>query len=198
MQRGAWRFASMVEGYFRNPNVAQVREEHGWSATADRVISRALRETWWGDVPNHSQLPRSGIDSRCHSARAYGVLRAVRLNTHVTQVTPRLDNGRGDGSNRPGWNEIPWPRVAEALGFVAHELQILRLSQCMDLAEYLLRYSKERASNEAAAIFFQEIRGRLGGMITTYSMVPYARGGAGPCADHFSRSDETGTTSCER
>jgi signal transduction histidine kinase len=67
---------------------------------------------------------------------------------------------------------------AEALGFVTHELRTPLVS-IQGFAEYLLRYSKDRASTEAAATIFQE-SGRLVAMINTYLDVLRLEAGARP------------------
>jgi len=79
----------------------------------------------------------------------------------VTDQTARLERDRAR---------------AEALGFVTHELRTPLVS-IQGFAEYLLRYSKERASSEAAATIFQE-SGRLVAMINTYLDVLRVEAGA--------------------
>jgi signal transduction histidine kinase len=78
---------------------------------------------------------------------------------------------------------------AEALGFVTHELRTPLVS-IQGFAEYLLRYSKERASCEAAATIFQE-SGRLVAMINTYLDVLRLEAGARPMRKEAFHVDET-------
>ena len=176
MQEGLAVFAVDGRVIFRNPKWQSFCEEQGWSATADLDnFSAALREPGWGDLRKSLAAPEVWLDSEVYLGEGLWRLRAVRLKRTspsdasdlimvvVTDQTARLERDRAR---------------AEALGFVAHELRTPLVS-IQGFAEYLLRYSKERASNEAAATIFQE-SGRLVAMINTYLDVLRLEAGARP------------------
>jgi len=117
--------------------------------------------------------PGVWLDAEVNLGQGLWQLRAVKLKSTsgadpsevvmvvATDQTVRLERDRAR---------------AEALGFVTHELRTPLVS-IQGFAEYLLRYSKERASSEAAATIFQE-SGRMVAMINTYLDVLRLEAGA--------------------
>jgi signal transduction histidine kinase/CHASE2 domain-containing sensor protein len=176
MQEGLAVFSADGRVIFRNPKWQSFCEKQGWEATADLDdFGAALREPGWRDLRESLATPGVWLDSEVHLGEGLWRLRAVRLKrtspsdaSHLIMVvvmdqTARLERDRAR---------------AEALGFVTHELRTPLVS-IQGFAEYLLRYSKERASSEAAATIFQE-SGRLVAMINTYLDVLRLDAGARP------------------
>jgi len=176
MQEGLAVFSVDGRVIFRNPKWQSFCEKQGWEATADLDdFGAGLHEPGWGELPNSLNTPGVWLDSEVHLGQGLWRLRAVRLKRTspfdapdlimvvVTDQTARLERDRAR---------------AEALGFVTHELRTPLVS-IQGFAEYLLRYSKERASSEAAATIFQE-SGRLVAMINTYLDVLRLEAGARP------------------
>jgi signal transduction histidine kinase len=176
MQEGLAVFSVDGRVIFRNPKWQSFCEEQGWEATANLDdFGAGLHEPGWGELPNSLNTPGVWLDSEVHLGQGLWRLRAVRLKRTspfdapdlimvvVTDQTARLERDRAR---------------AEALGFVTHELRTPLVS-IQGFAEYLLRYSKERASSEAAATIFQE-SGRLVAMINTYLDVLRLEAGARP------------------
>ncbi len=174
MQEGLAVFAVDGRVIFRNPKWQSFCEKQGWDATADLDnFGVALHEPGWRDLRKSLATPGEWLDSEVYLGEGLWRLRAVRLKRTspsdasdfimlvVTDQTARLERDRAR---------------AEALGFVTHELRTPLVS-IQGFAEYLLRYSKERASSEAAATIFQE-SGRLIAMINTYLDVLRLEAGA--------------------
>ena len=187
MQEGLAVFSVDGRVIFRNPQWQSFCEKQGWDATAGiDDFASALREPGWGDL--RKSLPTRGVwlDSEVHLGEGLWRFRAVRLKRMspsdasdlimvvVTDQTARLERDRAR---------------AEALGFVTHELRTPLVS-IQGFAEYLLRYSKERASSEAAATIFQE-SGRLVAMINTYLDVLRLEVGARPMRNDAFQIGET-------
>ncbi len=187
MQEGLAVFSVDGRVIFRNPQWQSFCEKQGWDATAGiDDFASALREPGWGDL--RKSLPTRGVwlDSEVHLGEGLWRFRAVRLKrispsdasdlimVVVTDQTARLERDRAR---------------AEALGFVTHELRTPLVS-IQGFAEYLLRYSKERASSEAAATIFQE-SGRLVAMINTYLDVLRLEVGARPMRNDAFQIGET-------
>src|SRR6267143_2020554 len=176
MQEGLAVFSVDGRVIFRNPQWHSFCEKQGWDATANLDdFGAGLHEPGWGELPNSLNTPGVWLDSEVHLGQGLWRLRAVRLKRTspfdapdlimvvVTDQTARLERDRAR---------------AEALGFVTHELRTPLVS-IQGFAEYLLRYSKERSSTEAAATIFQE-SGRLVAMINTYLDVLRLEAGARP------------------
>jgi signal transduction histidine kinase len=176
MQEGLAVFAVDGRVIFRNPKWQDFCEKQGWEVTADLDdFGAALREPDWRHLRESLATPGVWLDSEVYLGEGLWRLRAVRLKRTspsdasdfimvvVMDQTARLERDRAR---------------AEALGFVTHELRTPLVS-IQGFAEYLLRYSKERASSEAAATIFQE-SGRLVAMINTYLDVLRLEAGARP------------------
>jgi signal transduction histidine kinase/CHASE2 domain-containing sensor protein len=176
IQEGLAVFAVDGRVIFRNPKWQSFCEKQGWDATADLDdFGAALREPDWRDLRKSLATPGVWLDSEVYLGEGLWRLRAARLKREstsdasdlimvvVTDQIARLERDRAR---------------AEALGFVTHELRTPLVS-IQGFAEYLLRYSKERASSEAAATIFQE-SGRLVAMINTYLDVLRLEAGARP------------------
>jgi len=176
IQEGLAVFSVDGRVIFRNPQWHSFCEKQGWDATAGLDnFALALREPVWRDLRKSLAVREVWLDSEVYLGEGLWRLRAVRLKRTspsnasdlimvvVTDQTARLERDRAR---------------AEALGFVTHELRTPLVS-IQGFAEYLLRYSKERASSEAAATIFQE-SGRLVAMINTYLDVLRLEAGARP------------------
>jgi signal transduction histidine kinase len=176
MQEGLAVFSVDGRVIFRNPQWQSFCEKQGWDAKAGLdIFAAALREPAWRDLRKSLTAPQVWLDSEAYLGEGLWRLRAVRLKRTsssdasdlimvvVTDQMARLERDRAR---------------AEALGFVTHELRTPLVS-IQGFAEYLLRYSKERASSEAAATIFQE-SGRLVAMINTYLDVLRLEAGARP------------------
>jgi len=174
MQEGLAVFASDGRLIFRNPQWRSFCEKQGWRADSslDNFVA-GLREAPWGDIRKSLVTPGVWLDAEVNLGQGLWQLRAVKLKSTsaadpsevvmvvATEQTVRLERDRAR---------------AEALGFVTHELRTPLVS-IQGFAEYLLRYSKERASSEAAATIFQE-SGRMVAMINTYLDVLRLEAGA--------------------
>jgi signal transduction histidine kinase/CHASE2 domain-containing sensor protein len=187
MQEGLAVFAVDGRVIFRNPKWQGFCEKQGWDATAGLDdFGAALTEPGWRDLRKSLATPGVWLDSEAHLGEGLWRLRAVRLKRTspsdasdlimvvVMDQTARLERDRAR---------------AEALGFVTHELRTPLVS-IQGFAEYLLRYSKERASSEAAATIFQE-SGRLVAMINTYLDVLRLEAGARPMRKETFQVGET-------
>jgi len=176
MQEGLAVFALDGRVIFRNPQWQSFCEKQGWDVTAGLdKFTETLCEPDWSDLRKSLAVPGVWLDSEAHLGEGLWRLRAVRLKRTspsdasdlimvvVADQTARLERDRAR---------------AEALGFVTHELRTPLVS-IQGFAEYLLRYSKERTSTEAAATIFQE-SGRLVAMINTYLDVLRLEAGARP------------------
>jgi signal transduction histidine kinase len=186
MQEGLAVFSVDGRVIFRNPQWESFCEKQGWDATAGLDnFAHALGEPAWCDL-RKSLAPDIWLDSEVYLGEGLWRLRAVRLKGRspsdasdlimvvVADQTARLERDRAR---------------AEALGFVTHELRTPLVS-IQGFAEYLLRYSKERASSEAAATIFQE-SGRLVAMINTYLDVLRLEAGARPMRKETFQVGET-------
>ena len=187
MQEGLAVFSVDGRVIFRNPQWESFCEKQGWDATAGLDnFAAALREPVWRDLHKSLAAPEVWLDSEVYLGEGLWRLRAVRLKGRspsdasdlimvvVADQTARLERDRAR---------------AEALGFVTHELRTPLVS-IQGFAEYLLRYSKERASSEAAATIFQE-SGRLVAMINTYLDVLRLEAGARPMRKETFQVGET-------
>jgi hypothetical protein len=187
MQEGLAVFSADGRVIFRNPQWQSFCEKQGWDATAGLdTFAAALREPAWRDLRKSLPAPQVWLDSEVYLGEGLWRLRAVGLKRTspsdasdlvmvvVTDQTARLERDRAR---------------AEALGFVTHELRTPLVS-IQGFAEYLLRYSKERASSEAAATIFQE-SGRLVAMINTYLDVLRLEAGARPMRKETFQVGET-------
>jgi len=164
MQEGLAVFASDGRLVFRNPQWQSFCEKQGWRADSslDNFVA-GLREAPWSNIRKSLVTPGVWLDAEVNQGQGLWQLRAVRLKSTsaagasevvmvvATDQTAKLERDRAR---------------AEALGFVTHELRTPLVS-IQGFAEYLLRYSKERACSEAAATIFQE-SGRMVAMINTY------------------------------
>src|SRR6266852_566707 len=187
MQEGLAVFASDGRLVFRNPQWQSFCEKQGWGADSslDNFVA-GLREAPWSDIHKLLVTPGVWLDAEVNLGHGLWQLRAVRLKSTsaadasevvmvvATDQTARLERDRAR---------------AEALGFVTHELRTPLVS-IQGFAEYLLRYSKERASSEAAATIFQE-SGRLVAMINTYLDVLRLEAGVRPIRKEAFHIDET-------
>jgi signal transduction histidine kinase len=187
MQEGLAVFTVEGRVIFRNPQWQSFCEKQGWDATAGLDnFAAALREPGWHDLSKSLAAPGIWLDSEVYLGEGLWRLRAVRLKRTsssdasdlimvvVTDHTAKLERDRAR---------------AEALGFVTHELRTPLVS-IQGFAEYLLRYSKEQSSTEAAATIFQE-SGRLVAMINTYLDVLRLEAGARPMRNETFQIDET-------
>jgi signal transduction histidine kinase len=187
MQEGLAVFSVDGRVVFRNPQWQSFCEKQGWDATAVLdIFAEALGEPGWRDLRKSLTVPQVWLDSEVYLGEGLWRLRAVRLKSTsssdasdlimvvVTDQTARLERDRAR---------------AEALGFVTHELRTPLVS-IQGFAEYLLRYSKEQASSEAAATIFQE-SGRLVAMINTYLDVLRLEAGARPMGKEIFQVGET-------
>jgi len=187
MQEGLAVFASDGRLVFRNPQWQSFCEKQGWGADSslDNFVA-GLREAPWSDIRKLLVTPGVWLDAEVNLGHGLWQLRAVRLKSTsaadasevvmvvATDQTARLERDRAR---------------AEALGFVTHELRTPLVS-IQGFAEYLLRYSKERASSEAAATIFQET-GRMVAMINTYLDVLRLEAGARPMRKEAFQIGET-------
>jgi signal transduction histidine kinase len=187
MQEGLAVFAVDGRVIFRNPQWQSFCEKQGWDATAGLdKFTETFCEPGWSDLRKSLAVPGVWLDSEAHLGEGLWRLRAVRLKRTspsdasdlimvvVADQTARLERDRAR---------------AEALGFVTHELRTPLVS-IQGFAEYLLRYSKERTSTEAAATIFQE-SGRLVAMINTYLDVLRLEAGARPMRHEVFQVGET-------
>ncbi|GAC1701023.1 MAG: hypothetical protein NVS9B4_03590 [Candidatus Acidiferrum sp.] len=187
MQEGLAVFSVDGRVIFRNPKWQNFCEKQGWDAKADlEDFGVALGEPGWRDLRESLAMAGVWLDSEVYLGEGLWRLRAVRLKRTspadaselimvvVMDQTARLERDRAR---------------AEALGFVTHELRTPLVS-IQGFAEYLLRYSKERTSKEAAATIFQE-SGRLVAMINTYLDVLRLEAGARPLRKEVFQVDET-------
>lgn len=187
MQEGLAVFSSDGRVVFRNRQWLSFCEKQGWDATTGLDdFAAKLRAPDWRDL--RKSLTSSGVwlDSEVPLGEGLWQLRAARLKPSppadasdlimvvVTDQTARLERDRAR---------------SEALGFVTHELRTPLVS-IQGFAEYLLRYSKERAGSEAAATIFQE-SGRLIAMINTYLDVLRLEAGARPMRNEVFQIGET-------
>src|SRR5216684_2296317 len=176
MQEGLAVFSVDGRVIFRNPKWQSFCEKQEWEATADLdVFGAALGEPGWRDLRKSLATPGVWLDSEVYLGEGLWRLRAVRLKR--TSASDALDFIMVVVIDQTARMERDRAR-AEALGFVTHELRTPLVS-IQGFAEYLLRYSKERASSEAAATIFQE-SGRLVAMINTYLDVLRLEAGARP------------------
>jgi signal transduction histidine kinase/CHASE2 domain-containing sensor protein len=176
MQEGLAVFSVDGRVIFRNPKWQSFCEKQEWEATADLdVFGAALGEPGWRDLRKSLATPGVWLDSEVYLGEGLWRLRAVRLKR--TSASDALDFIMVVVMDQTARMERDRAR-AEALGFVTHELRTPLVS-IQGFAEYLLRYSKERASSEAAATIFQE-SGRLVAMINTYLDVLRLEAGARP------------------
>ena len=162
MQEGLAVFSSDGRIIFRNAQWQRFCDLQRWPMVSsfDEFTAAVGRGAWneWA-----SSGTGEWLDTEVHRGEGLWQLRATRLNGSapnnpsdlimvvVSDQTPRLERDRAR---------------AEALAFVTHELRTPLVS-IQGFAEYLLRYPKERAGNEAAATIFQEA-GRLVAIINTY------------------------------
>jgi signal transduction histidine kinase/CHASE2 domain-containing sensor protein len=176
MQEGLAVFSVDGRVIFRNPKWQSFCKKQEWEATADLdVFGAALGEPGWRDLRKSLATPGVWLDSEVYLGEGLWRLRAVRLKR--TSASDALDFIMVVVMDQTARMERDRAR-AEALGFVTHELRTPLVS-IQGFAEYLLRYSKERASSEAAATIFQE-SGRLVAMINTYLDVLRLEAGARP------------------
>lgn len=187
MQEGLAVFSSDGRLVFRNPRWQTFCEKQGWKtvATLNDFVA-ALHEPSWRDLQCVLPTPGVWLDAEVHLGEGLWQVRAGRLkgsapnNTSdlimvvVSDQTARLERDRAR---------------AEALAFVTHELRTPLVS-IQGFAEYLLRYSKERAGNEAAATIFREA-GRLVAIINTYLDVLRLDAGARPMRSEILQIGET-------
>lgn len=176
MEEGLAVFGADGRLVFRNPGWQSFCERQGWnpSASLEEFVEK-LGEPSWRDLPGSLILRGARRDSEVHIGDGLWQFKAMRLDAAppagssdlilvvVTDQTARLERDRAR---------------AEALGFVTHELRTPLVS-IQGFAEYLLRYSQEPASNEAAATIFRE-SGRLVAMINTYLDVLRLEAGSRP------------------
>jgi signal transduction histidine kinase len=187
IQEGLAVFSLEGRVIFQNPQWQSFCEKQGWDAAAGLDnFAAALREPAWRNLRKSLAAPQVWLDSEVYLGEGLWRLRAVRLESAppadaadlimvvVADQTARLERDRAR---------------AEALGFVTHELRTPLVS-IQGFAEYLLRYSKERASSEAAATIFQE-SGRLVAMINTYLDVLRLEAGARPMGKETFQVGET-------
>jgi len=187
MQEGLAVFSSNGKIIFQNSRWREFHEDQGWAKPLDlHEFAKAIDEPSWKDLHKTLQLPGVWLDTEVHLGEGLWQLRAVRLQGSAppnatdpilvvaTDQTARLERDRAR---------------AEALAFVTHELRTPLVS-IQGFAEYLLRYSKERAGSEAAATIFQE-SGRLVAIINTYLDVLRLDAGARPRRDEVFSMCET-------
>lgn len=183
MQEGLAVFSSDGKLLFRNPQWQKLCERQGWPSSCTFVeFTAAVRQPAWKALAS----PGVWLDTEVLLGDALWQLRAVKLKSSaptnpseltmvvVTDQTARLERDRAR---------------AEALAFVTHELRTPLVS-IQGFAEYLLRYTKERAGSEAAATIFQE-SGRLVAIINTYLDVLRLDAGARPMRNEIFHVCET-------
>jgi len=183
MQEGLAVFSCDGRILFRNPRWQRFCERQGWPPSCSyKEFTIAVRQPSWKTLPGAG----TWLDTEVHLGEGLWQVRAVRLKGSdpkiasdlimvvVSDQTARLERDRAR---------------AEALAFVTHELRTPLVS-IQGFAEYLLRYSKERASNEAAATIFQEA-GRLVAIINTYLDVLRLDAGARPMLSEIFQVGET-------
>ncbi len=187
MQEGLAVFSSDGRIIFQNAQWQRFYEKQGWARALDLYeLGAAIDQPSWRDLPNSVRLPGVWLDTEVHRAEGLWQLRAVRLKGSplanatdlilvvATDQTARLERDRAR---------------AEALAFVTHELRTPLVS-IQGFAEYLLRYSKERAGSEAATTIFQE-SGRLVAIINTYLDVLRLDAGARPMRNEIFQIGDT-------
>lgn len=174
MQEGLAVFSADGHVVFRNRQWRSFCEQQGWAATASiDDFAAELNKPDWLDLRKSLAAPGSWLNSDVHLGEGLWQLRAARLKPSSTADTsPLIMVVATDQTARLERDRAR----AEALGFVTHELRTPLVS-IQGFAEYLLRYSKERSSSEAAATIFQE-SGRLVAMINTYLDVLRLEAGA--------------------
>jgi len=187
MQEGLAVFSSNGKIIFQNAQWQRFCEKQGWAKTFDlEEFAAAIDQASWRDLHKKLQFPGVWLDIEVHLGEGLWQLRTVRLKgstpTNATDLilvvttdqTARLERDRAR---------------AEALAFVTHELRTPLVS-IQGFAEYLLRYSKERAGSEAAATIFQE-SGRLVAIINTYLDMLRLDAGARPMRNEIFAISET-------
>jgi signal transduction histidine kinase len=183
MQEGLAVFSGDGRLLFRNFQWQRFCERQGWPASCGYdEFTIAVGQPSWKALPS----PGVWLDTEVQLGESLWQVRAVRLKGSapnspsdlimvvVSDQTARLERDRAR---------------AEALAFVTHELRTPLVS-IQGFAEYLLRYSKERAGNEAAATIFQEA-GRLVAIINTYLDVLRLDAGARPMRSEIFQVGET-------
>jgi signal transduction histidine kinase len=187
MQEGLAVFSSDGRMVFQNAQWQRFCEKQGWAGAFDlEEFAAAIDQPSWRDLHKKLQFPGVWLDIEVHLGEGLWQLRAVRLKGSAagnatdlilvvaTDQTARLERDRAR---------------SEALAFVTHELRTPLVS-IQGFAEYLLRYSKERAGSEAAATIFQE-SGRLVAIINTYLDVLRLDAGARPMRNEIFTISET-------
>ena len=183
MQEGLAVFSCDGKILFRNPQWQRFCERQGWPPVLNYdELTAVVPQPAWKALSS----PGTWLDAEVHLGEGLWQLRAVRLKGSaptsasdlimvvVSDQTTRLERDRAR---------------AEALAFVTHELRTPLVS-IQGFAEYLLRYSKERAGSEAAATIFQE-SGRLVAIINTYLDVLRLDAGARPMLSETFQVGET-------
>jgi len=187
MQEGLAVFASDGRLVFHNSQWQSFCENQGWRADAslDNFVA-GLPEAPWSDIRKSLVTPGVWLDAEVNLGHGLWQLRAVRLkSTSAADASEVIMVVATDQTARLERDRVR----AEALGFVTHELRTPLVS-IQGFAEYLLRYSKERASSEAAATIFQE-SGRMVAMINTYLDVLRLEAGARPMRKEAFQIGET-------
>jgi signal transduction histidine kinase len=182
MQEGLAVFSSDGRIIFRNAQWEKFCQIQRWPTVSSYdEFTAAVQQPAWKALAS----PGIWLDTEVHLGEGLWQLRAVRLKDSVaanasdlimvvvTDQTARLERDRAR---------------AEALAFVTHELRTPLVS-IQGFAEYLLRYSKERAGSEAAATIFQE-SGRLVAIINTYLDVLRLDAGARPMRNEIFQAGE--------
>jgi signal transduction histidine kinase/CHASE2 domain-containing sensor protein len=173
MQEGLAVFSSSGKIIFRNAQWQRFCEGRGWAEELDlKEFAAAIDQPSWKDLDKTLQGPGVWLDTEAHLGEVLWQLRAVRLQGSAPNATDLILVVATDETARLERDRAR----AEALAFVTHELRT-PLVAIQGFAEYLLRYSKERAGSEAAATIFQE-SGRLVAIINTYLDVLRLEAGA--------------------
>ena len=187
MQEGLAVFSSTGRIIFQNAQWQRFCEKQRWGNSCGlEEFAAAIEQPSWRNLGKSLELPGVWLDTEVHLGEGLWQLRAVKLKgftpTNATDLvlvvatdqTARLERDRAR---------------AEALAFVTHELRTPLVS-IQGFAQYLLRYSKERAGNEAAATILQE-SGRLVAIINTYLDVLRLDAGARPMRNEIFPISET-------
>lgn len=183
MQEGLAVFSRDGRILFRNPQWQRFCERQGWLPSCSyEEFTIAVRQPSWKVLPGAG----TWLDTEVHLGEGLWQVRAVRLKG--SDATNASDLIMVVASDQTARLERDRAR-AEALAFVTHELRTPLVS-IQGFAEYLLRYSKERAGNEAAATIFQEA-GRLVAIINTYLDVLRLDAGARPMCNEIFEVGET-------
>lgn len=187
MQEGLAVFSSDGRMIFQNAQWQRFCERQGWPKAFNlEEFAASIDRPSWTDLRKAPQLPGVWLDTEVHLGEGLWQLRAVRLKgSTLANTTDLILVVASDQTARLERDRAR----AEALAFVTHELRTPLVS-IQGFAEYLVRYSTERAGSEAAATIFQE-SGRLVAIINSYLDVLRLDAGARPMRNEIFPIGET-------